>query len=96
MDYSRLPKVTAWGVEINEKMMQLSARVLQPPQVQYGGNKSQRPNYGSWNLRDTKVGTQTRCSIANDDHQFHKAGKPLRAWSVLNFDDRAPLDMIRE
>ncbi|KAI9636400.1 eukaryotic translation initiation factor 2C 2 [Dioszegia hungarica] len=80
LDYSNLPKVRAWGVEVNANMMQLNARVLQPPAVQYGAGKSQRPNFGSWNLRDTK---------------FCKAGKPLKSWSVLSYDDRADPQMIQ-
>jgi eukaryotic translation initiation factor 2C len=46
LDYSNLPKVKAWNVEINANMMQIGARVLQPPQVQYGAGQSQRPNFG--------------------------------------------------
>lgn len=46
LDYSNLPKVKAWNVEINAQMMNIDARVLQPPQVQYGAGQSQRPNFG--------------------------------------------------
>ena len=46
LDYSNLPKVKAWNVEINANMMQLPARILQPPAVQYGGGQTQRPNFG--------------------------------------------------
>jgi eukaryotic translation initiation factor 2C len=46
LDYSNLPKVKAWNVEINPNMMNIDARVLQPPQVQYGAGQSQRPNFG--------------------------------------------------
>ena len=46
LDYSNLPKVKAWNVEINANMMQIGARILRPPQVQYGAGQSQRPNFG--------------------------------------------------
>ena len=46
LDYSNLPKIKAWNVEVNANMMQIGARILQPPQVQYGKGQSQRPNFG--------------------------------------------------
>jgi eukaryotic translation initiation factor 2C len=39
LDYDNLPKLKAWGVGVQSQMMKLEARVLQPPQITYGGNK---------------------------------------------------------
>ncbi|WWC86888.1 uncharacterized protein L201_001767 [Kwoniella dendrophila CBS 6074] len=73
LDYSNLPKLKAWGVEVNTKMMNIPARVLMPPNVLYGGNKSIKANFGGWNLKAVK---------------FTKPGKPLKSWSVVSFDER--------
>ncbi|WVW78435.1 hypothetical protein I302_100389 [Kwoniella bestiolae CBS 10118] len=73
LDYSNLPKIKAWGVEVNKNMMTVPARVLNPPNVLYGNNKSLRANFGGWNLKQV---------------QFTKPGKPLKSWSVVSFDDR--------
>ncbi|WWC67948.1 uncharacterized protein I206_101867 [Kwoniella pini CBS 10737] len=73
LNYSNLPKIKAWGVQVNDQMMKIPARVLNPPNVLYGGNKSMRANFGSWNLKNVK---------------FTKPGKPLKSWSVVSFDER--------
>lgn len=42
-------------MEINEKMMEIDARLLQPPVVNYGGNKRVSTREGSWNLANVSV-----------------------------------------
>jgi len=44
--YESLPKVRDWGVEVQSKMMQVQARVLNPPSITYGANKSLRAQFG--------------------------------------------------
>ncbi|WRT64767.1 uncharacterized protein IL334_001701 [Kwoniella shivajii] len=73
LNYQNLPKLKAWGVEVNGAMMKIPARVLQPPNVLYGQSKSIRANFGAWNLKAVK---------------FTKPGKPLKSWSVISFDER--------
>lgn len=46
LNYQNLPKVKAWGVEVQTQMMKINARVLNAPNVIYGGNKSLRAMYG--------------------------------------------------
>ncbi|WVQ83346.1 hypothetical protein IAT38_005485 [Cryptococcus sp. DSM 104549] len=71
LNYANLPKLKAWGVEVQPAMMSVDARVLQPPMVQYGNSKSVRANFGAWNMKGV---------------QFTKAGKPLKSWAILSFD----------
>ncbi|WWC59473.1 uncharacterized protein I303_102029 [Kwoniella dejecticola CBS 10117] len=73
LDYTNMPKVKAWGVQINKKMMEMGARVLNPPNILYGGNKTLRANFGAWNLKAVK---------------FTKPGMALKSWSVISFDER--------
>ena len=44
--YEALPKVKAWGVEVNTQMMKIEARVLPAPSITYGGNKTLRAAFG--------------------------------------------------
>ena len=46
LNYSNLPKLKAWQVEVNTNMMAVPARVLPAPSVIYEGNKTIRPNFG--------------------------------------------------
>jgi eukaryotic translation initiation factor 2C len=39
LDYDKLPKIKAWGLDIAKDMMQVKARVLPPPTVQYGAGR---------------------------------------------------------
>ncbi|WVF69797.1 hypothetical protein IAT40_004576 [Kwoniella sp. CBS 6097] len=71
LNYSNLPKLKAWGVEVKPSMMSIPARVLNPPNILYGGNKSIRANSGSWNMKGIK---------------FTKAGRPLKSWAIVSFD----------
>ncbi|KAJ5729872.1 uncharacterized protein N7483_004380 [Penicillium malachiteum] len=42
------------NLDISKQMIGVPARMLNPPTLRYGGNKSVRPTNGSWNLRDFK------------------------------------------
>ncbi|KAK8847412.1 hypothetical protein IAR55_005270 [Kwoniella newhampshirensis] len=77
LNYNNLPKLKAWGLEVQPKMMSIPARVLQPPQVLYGQGKSVRANFGSWNMKGVK---------------FTKPGRALKHWSIVSFDPRVTLD----
>lgn len=74
LGYESLDKISAWGLDISPKMVSLTARVLNPPQVQYRGQGSiglVRPNGGTWNLRGKR---------------FFSNSKPLKSWAILSFD----------
>ncbi|KAL7411338.1 Piwi domain-containing protein [Mrakia frigida] len=73
LDYSRLPKIAAWGLDVSPDMLTCDARVLMPPRVGYGNNQTVNANNGSWNLMGKK---------------FFKPGKNLVSWSVISFDGR--------
>lgn len=47
LKYENLPKVKAWGVEVNTQMMKIEARVLNAPAITYGGGKTLRAAFGS-------------------------------------------------
>jgi eukaryotic translation initiation factor 2C len=46
LNYENLPKLKHWGVEIQQNMMQVPARVLQAPNITYGGGKNMRTAFG--------------------------------------------------
>lgn len=46
LDYNNLPRSKTWGVQINDQMMEVDARVLPPPVVLYGGNQRTQPRNG--------------------------------------------------
>ncbi|CAD6584810.1 MAG: hypothetical protein TREMPRED_003962 [Tremellales sp. Tagirdzhanova-0007] len=71
LNYANLPKLKAWGVEVQQNMSQVKARVINPPDVMYGANKTARANFGGWNLKGLR---------------FTKPGRPLKSWAVLSFD----------
>jgi eukaryotic translation initiation factor 2C len=58
--------VKAWGIEVKPDFTEVSARVLNPPQIAYAGGARGvvKPAGGAWNLRGKK---------------FFKAGQPLKA-----------------
>ncbi|ORY30401.1 Piwi domain-domain-containing protein [Naematelia encephala] len=71
LNYDALPKLKAWGMEVNPKMMQVTGRVLIPPMITYGGGKTLRANNGGWNLKGVR---------------FTKPGRPLVSWAMISFD----------
>lgn len=46
LKYEALPKVKAWGIEVNTRMQTVEARVLPAPNITYGGNKTLRAAFG--------------------------------------------------
>lgn len=46
LDYNNVPKIKAWGVEVNHLPMNVVSRVLPAPKVMYGQNKSIPANFG--------------------------------------------------
>lgn len=75
LGYERQSKLSAWGLEVNTQMMGFKARVLPPPAITYGGDKTLKANNGGWNLKGVK---------------FTKPGKPLASWAVVTFDQYLP------
>ncbi|KAL8994519.1 MAG: hypothetical protein Q9188_007044 [Gyalolechia gomerana] len=61
------PKLSAFGVSIDTKMIVVPARILKPPQIEYGNKRSFTPTNASWNLAGLK---------------FYYP-KPLENWSIL-------------
>ncbi|KIR56890.1 argonaute [Cryptococcus gattii Ru294] len=81
LNYSNLPKLKAWQVEVNTNMMAVPARVLPAPSVIYEGNKTIRANFGGWNMKGVR---------------FTKAGKPLVSWAVISFDERCTVPDLQK
>ncbi|ORX38808.1 Argonaute-like protein [Kockovaella imperatae] len=81
LNYQNLPKVKAWGLEVRTEMMRVNARVLAPPAVTYGANKTARTQFGSWNLKGMK---------------FARPGTPLKAWGILSFDNNVNLGVMQQ
>ncbi|WVF69798.1 hypothetical protein IAT40_004577 [Kwoniella sp. CBS 6097] len=80
INYSKLPKLAEWGIQVHSEMMKIPARVLPPPQVQYGGGRTVNAARGSWNVGGVR---------------FVQPGAPLKAWSIVNFDRRLPEGAIQ-
>ncbi|GFZ47745.1 hypothetical protein JCM24511_05492 [Saitozyma sp. JCM 24511] len=71
LDYNNLPRSKTWGVQINDQMMEVDARVLPPPVVVYGGSQRTQPRNGAWTLKGAK---------------YVIPGEPLKRWAVLSLD----------
>jgi len=51
-------KDNSWGIKISDKMVDVDARVLPEPEVQYGGKMNVRPRQGAWNTVKLKFTIQ--------------------------------------
>lgn len=90
-DSSQDPYLKEFRLQMNNKMMQVPARVLQPPALRFssergGGPMSVRPNNGQWALRDAAflVRKQIKSSallIVGDERVINK---DLAAQCVFN------------
>lgn len=49
------PKVTAFGINVQPRMIAVPGRVLPVPSLTYAGNKKTTPRFGSWNLSSSKL-----------------------------------------
>ncbi|RHZ45603.1 hypothetical protein Glove_668g20 [Diversispora epigaea] len=67
-------KLNRFGMNIDEKMAMVPARVLKPPKIAYDpsskAGRTVKPREGGWNLRDRK---------------FVRSGERLRYWIVVAF-----------
>jgi eukaryotic translation initiation factor 2C len=61
-----------FNLGIATQMTVVPGRVLPPPQILYGGNKTMRADNASWNLRDIKF----------------QVGARLERWAVLNLREK--------
>ncbi|BEI91628.1 uncharacterized protein CcaverHIS019_0404480 [Cutaneotrichosporon cavernicola] len=75
------PKIAKWGLQVNRSMVQLDARVLNPPEVKYGGHRTMRPQAGSWNLRNLTF--------------FREGLRPLTNWAVVSFERYTDEDTMK-
>lgn len=71
LDYNNVPKIKAWGVEVNNLPMNVMSRVLPSPKVTYGQGKTVPTNFGAWNLKSVK---------------FAEPGNTLKSWAILSLD----------
>ncbi|XP_037082882.1 protein argonaute-2-like isoform X2 [Pollicipes pollicipes] len=70
-DFNTDPYVQEFGLNIEQKMMDVRGRVLPPPRLQYGGRTKQQavPNGGVWDMRGK---------------QFY-SGVEIRVWAIACF-----------
>ncbi|WVR05874.1 hypothetical protein IAU60_002900 [Kwoniella sp. DSM 27419] len=54
LDHDRQAKIAAWGLQVNNQMVQVNARILPPPQIVYS-NSTATPLDGGWNLRGSRL-----------------------------------------
>lgn len=59
-------------MQVKPGMIKLKGRVLPEPQIQYGNNKIERPQNGTWNMRGKQL----------------YLGANLKSWSIINRCDR--------
>lgn len=70
--YETQEKVREWGLEVNQRMVETDARILDPPKVTYRNNRTAPVMDGGWRLRGV---------------QFARDGlRPLNNWAVVSFD----------
>lgn len=63
-----------YGLEMKTSMLTTKARLLNPPEVEFGGGKKEKPGYaGRWRI---------------DNKQFIRPNKnPLKTWGLMLFND---------
>jgi eukaryotic translation initiation factor 2C len=57
LSYGQSEYVRQFGMNVNDKMIEVTARVLDPPTLKYGPGSKQatiRPAHGAWNMADKK------------------------------------------
>ncbi|CAG8650047.1 1091_t:CDS:10, partial [Rhizophagus irregularis] len=78
-------KLSSFGMEVDEQMAIIPARVLKPPQISYHSTSKAggtvRPKEGGWNLRDRK---------------FVRSGNTLRYWVVVAFIDQRKFNQAKQ
>ncbi|GAW12859.1 hypothetical protein ANO14919_022300 [Xylariales sp. No.14919] len=66
------PQLNNFGVTVSPDLITVQGRVLQEPNVVYGGNKPARVANGSWNM------------VPREAPLTFSSSKPLQNWSLLN------------
>jgi eukaryotic translation initiation factor 2C len=46
----------SFGIDVDDKMMSVDARILPAPQLVFKNQKTERGDQGQWNLRNVQVG----------------------------------------
>lgn len=69
------------GLTVGTTPIQVEARILPTPTVQYGNRGTAKPNNGAWNLRNTRFLTP--------------AATPLKTWLIVNF-TRSPDQVVQQ
>lgn len=70
--YESQEKVAEWGLQVNNRMVELEARILDPPKVTYRDKRPVHVMDGGWKLRGVQF---TRGAL-----------RPLNNWAVVSFD----------
>ncbi|KAE8241034.1 hypothetical protein A4X13_0g7595 [Tilletia indica] len=78
VQYERDDLLESWGVQVSNDPVRVEGRQLPPPRVMYGGNKTDAPRDGAWNLMGKL---------------FHTPGEPLASWAIINFTRCNPQDV---
>jgi eukaryotic translation initiation factor 2C len=85
----------AYG-QINKDLIKVSARVLDPPRVLYGGGYDARPENGNWRLNKQRVSCRRLMDLSTPaDNQFFRSERPLKAWAFISFDKFCDQDNMR-
>lgn len=70
--YETQEKICEWGWQVNHRMVEIDARILEPPKVSYRDNRNAVVTDGGWRMRGMK---------------FMRDGvRPLKNWAVVSFD----------
>ncbi|CAO1639177.1 unnamed protein product [Sympodiomycopsis kandeliae] len=81
LKFEQSARIKDWNVSIDTQPIQLTGRLLDPPQVTYGrGSGRVQVNAGAWNLRQAK---------------FCQPGRALKTWAIINF-TRKPDAVVQE
>lgn len=78
--YNDAPVIKEFGLKIDDKFAEVPARILQPPNIEYGDNKFVRPDKGVW--------------WRNDNIYLKPQMAPV--WGVLNIDRRTDMYKIND
>ena len=83
LNWANDPYLKTYGMRISTEMLKTNARILEPPEVQYGKNATARPAFsGRWDLRGKTF--------------LHPNDRPLKSWGIVILmpqDRRPPVTM---
>ncbi|KZO92299.1 Piwi-domain-containing protein [Calocera viscosa TUFC12733] len=81
LEYGQSKYLSAFNMKVTETPINVTARVLKPPELMYGNNSTIAPKDGAWNMKGKL---------------FFRPASVENNWWVWNLDQRARMDTVVE